>query len=197
MKGIYNGKWSWKRRSIIVIAKGRRIAASMHGMPHGAGALKNNFPGHFCIHFYGSKTHRTSSMDLSHKLMILKAAGKLDSYFSEADPYELVNAYFAALKQHDPKIINYVTLQALDWPSIMPAVENVTVSRMSVLPDEDIDEELTLSVAVEVALQLRGIGPRRYNGTITLVRFSPWGQWKVDSKQFLEESNILAQNKEG
>lgn len=51
MKEIYNGKWSWKRRAIIVISDGEWIAASMHGMPHGAGALSNNFPGHFCIHF--------------------------------------------------------------------------------------------------------------------------------------------------
>jgi hypothetical protein len=197
MKHIYNGKWSWKRRAIIVIAKGERIAASMHGMPHGAGALKNNFPGHFCIHFYGSTTHRTSSMDLSHKLMILKAAGKLDRYFAEVDPYELVNAYFAALKQQDPKIINHATLQKLDWQEVMPVVENVTVSRMSVLPSEDIGDELTLSVPVDVALQLRGIGPERYNGTITLVRFSPLGQWKVDSKQFFEEIETLAQKIEG
>src|SRR4051812_23938190 len=92
MKKIYGGKWSWKRRAIIVIHKDEWIAASMHGMPHGAGALKNNFPGHFCIHFYGSTTHRTNSMDLSHMLMILKASGKLDDYLSRANPYEVVSA---------------------------------------------------------------------------------------------------------
>ena len=57
MKEIYGGKWSWKRRAIIVIHQDQWIAASMHGMPHAAGALENDFPGHFCIHFYGSKTH--------------------------------------------------------------------------------------------------------------------------------------------
>lgn len=36
MKKIYNGKWSWKRRAIIVISEDEKIAASMHGMPHGA-----------------------------------------------------------------------------------------------------------------------------------------------------------------
>lgn len=70
MKEIYNGKWDWKRKAIIVISNARWIAASMHGMPHGAGALNNNFPGHFCVHFYGSTTHLTGKMDLSHKLMI-------------------------------------------------------------------------------------------------------------------------------
>lgn len=37
MKKIYNGKWSWKRRAIIVISEDGKIAASMHGMPHGGG----------------------------------------------------------------------------------------------------------------------------------------------------------------
>src|SRR3954471_12861771 len=44
MKEIYGGKWSWKRRAIIVIHKDQWIAGSMHGMPHGAGVLANNFP---------------------------------------------------------------------------------------------------------------------------------------------------------
>ncbi|MDQ7862438.1 hypothetical protein RCO48_19805 [Peribacillus frigoritolerans] len=43
------------------------IAASMHGMPHGAGALQNGFSGHFCVHFSGSITHRLKNEDLSHK----------------------------------------------------------------------------------------------------------------------------------
>src|SRR4051794_33771398 len=34
MKTIYDGKWSWRRRAIIVLANDRMIAASMHGMPH-------------------------------------------------------------------------------------------------------------------------------------------------------------------
>ncbi|WP_371862451.1 hypothetical protein [Mesobacillus foraminis] len=192
MKHIYNGKWSWKRRGIIVIAKGKMIAASMHGMPHGAGALNNNFPGHFCIHFYGSKTHRTSSMDLSHKLMIFKAAGELDNYFESAGPYELVAAYFAGLKQQDLKIIHYAALQKPDREKIINQIENVTVLQMPALPAENIGDALTLSVPVELALQLKGIGPEKYIGTITIVRFSPWGPWKVDSKQFLEEVEVLA-----
>ena len=43
-----------KRRAIIVlIDENQIIAASMYGrMPHGAGALQNGFPGHFCVHFF-------------------------------------------------------------------------------------------------------------------------------------------------
>ncbi len=40
MKEIYGGKWSWKRRAIIVIHQDQWIAASMHGMPHGAGVME-------------------------------------------------------------------------------------------------------------------------------------------------------------
>lgn len=109
MKSIYGGKWSWKRRAIIVINGNQWIAASMHGMPHGGGALKNNFPGHFCIHFYGSTTHRTNFMDLSHKLMILKAAGKLDGYLNNANPYEVISAFMAGLKQQDSRIVQSIS----------------------------------------------------------------------------------------
>jgi hypothetical protein len=41
MKKIYNGKWSWKRKAVIVqLDNGKKIAGSMHGMPHGQGELK-------------------------------------------------------------------------------------------------------------------------------------------------------------
>ena len=50
MKEIYEGKWSWRRRAILIMVNDQWFAASMHGMPHGAGALANNFPGIFvCI----------------------------------------------------------------------------------------------------------------------------------------------------
>src|SRR3954463_1442239 len=104
MKKIYGGKWSWKRRAIVVISEDQWVAGSMHGMPHGGGALKNNFPGHFCIHFYGSTTHRTNSMDLSHMLMIYKASGRLEEYLSKASPYETVEAFIAGFKQQDAYI---------------------------------------------------------------------------------------------
>lgn len=75
MKQLY-GQWSWGRRAILVTVNGRTMAASMNGMPHGAGAIKgNNFPGHFCIHFLGSRTHGTNSLDPDHQYMVRVAAG--------------------------------------------------------------------------------------------------------------------------
>ena len=49
MKRIYEGKWSWKRRAILVRHKNQVIAASLHGMPHGGDALVNGFPGTFAF----------------------------------------------------------------------------------------------------------------------------------------------------
>lgn len=190
MKEVYGGKWSWKRRAIMVITKERKIAASMHGMPHGAGALKNNFPGHFCIHFYGSTTHRTSSMDLSHKLMILKAAGRLDDYLKGSGPHELASAYLAGIKQHDRKVVSLISLQKMDWEPVFALIENVHVDRMEVLPDEDFHNQLTVSVPVEIKWLRSGGGPSRFEGTIELVRFSPEQSWKIDSFSFLKKNEF-------
>lgn len=102
MKKIYNGKWSWRRRAIIIQINDRRIAASMNGMPHGAGAINDNdFPGHFCIHFQGSKVHKSRNQDLAHQLMIAKAAGVLEEKIWQASPRELIAIFYTALKQHD------------------------------------------------------------------------------------------------
>ncbi|MCM3122047.1 hypothetical protein QNH36_14895 [Mesobacillus sp. AQ2] len=190
MKKIYSGKWSWKRRAIIVISEKGKIAASMHGMPHGGGALKNNFPGHFCIHFYGSTTHRTNFMDLSHKLMILKSAGKLEKYLEQTDPYDLVNAYIAGIKQQDPYIVSFISLQDLKWKKLLPLIENISINRMEVLPAEDVGDQLTLTVPVEINWQIKGRGGRNFTGEIVLVRFLGNEQWKVDSTRFLEDNKI-------
>ncbi|MBY0124543.1 hypothetical protein [Bacillus sp. S/N-304-OC-R1] len=186
MKDIYNGKWSWKRRAIIVIHNDKWIAASMHGMPHGAGALENNFPGHFCIHFYGSTTHRTNFMDLSHKLMILKAAGKLDEYAGNADPYEIVSAYIAGYKQQDPKIISAFSLQNFKR-KYLPKIENINLNRMAILPVEDLAHELTIEVPVEIDIHNQEKGITFFKGSIHLVRFSHADPWKIDSVRFLQE----------
>ncbi|KML42389.1 hypothetical protein LG298_17965 [Cytobacillus firmus] len=191
MKSIYGGKWSWKRRAIIVINGNQWIAASMHGMPHGGGALKNNFPGHFCIHFYGSTTHRTNFMDLSHKLMILKAAGKLDGYLNNANPYEVISAFMAGLKQQDSRIVQSISLQPLAWNKLMPRIENVRLSAMPVLPAEDLTDELSLEVPVEADWFIKNRGRQHFRGSIYLVRFSQADPWKVDNKRFLKENKLL------
>jgi hypothetical protein len=190
MKKIYKGKWSWRRRAIIVSYKDQWIAASMHGMPHGGGALKNNFPGHFCIHFYGSTTHRTDSMDLCHMLMILKAAGKLDTYLGKSNPYEIIEAYIAGMKQQDKKIVSLISLQQLNWVNILSQIDNVRITRMPLLPAEDLTEQIYLDVPIEIDWYLKNRGRQTFNDNIHLVRFSPQEGWRIDSTQFLKANHF-------
>lgn len=80
MLAIYNGKWSWARRAVIVEFGSRRIAASLNGMPHGNCDIKeNNFDGHFCLHFYGSRTHQSDRVDSEHQSKLMQAAGMFRS----------------------------------------------------------------------------------------------------------------------
>lgn len=190
MKKIYGGKWSWKRRAIIVISKDQWIAGSMHGMPHGGGALKNNFPGHFCIHFYGSTTHRTNTMDLSHMLMIYKASGNLEEYLSKASPYETVEAYIAGLKQQDAHISKLISVQKLNWKPIVGKIENVRITRMPILPAEDLKEEISMEVPIEIDWFIKNRGSHHYKGEIHLIRFSTMDAWKIDSDLFLKENDL-------
>ena len=74
MKSIYGGSWSWNRRAILVLYNGHVYAASMNGMPHGTSSINNNnFDGHFCIHFYNSRTHETNRVDEDHQSCVLRA----------------------------------------------------------------------------------------------------------------------------
>ncbi len=73
MKSIYGGSWSWTRRAILVKYNGHVYAASMNGMPHGTSTLDNNFDGHFCIHFYNSRTHGTDRVDEDHQNAVARA----------------------------------------------------------------------------------------------------------------------------
>ena len=68
VKEIFGGDWSWARRSILVKYGSHVYAASMNGMPHGTTVVdNNNFSGHFCIHFYNSRTHDTNKIDQTHQ----------------------------------------------------------------------------------------------------------------------------------
>ena len=101
MKTIYQGKWSWQRKAIIVeLEDGRRLAASMHGMPHGAGAIRgNNFNGHFCVHFWGSTTHGSKKPNRAHQIMVWKAAGQFDQQLEKVSATEAIDIFFTAVDQ--------------------------------------------------------------------------------------------------
>lgn len=191
MKRIYGGKWSWKRRAIIIIYKDQWIAASMHGMPHGAGVLKNNFPGHFCIHFYGCKTHRTNTMDLAHMLMIFKASGTLDAYLERANPYEVINAYITGIQQEDVKIVSKVSLQNLNWGPVFKQIEGIKITQLPQLPPEDLKGEIQLDIPIEIDWYIKNTGRQTFKGEMHLLRFSHYDSWKIDSIHFLKQNNII------
>ncbi|MBU5442708.1 hypothetical protein [Paenibacillus sp. MSJ-34] len=106
MKEIYNNRWSWNRKAILVQFGNQRYAASMNGMPHGGDGIPGNgFSGHFCIHFSGSTTHRSDRPDLAHQLMVHKAAGMLKTFFQSASPEQLTEIWKEAMQQKDIDMI--------------------------------------------------------------------------------------------
>lgn len=74
MKKIFGGTWSWDRRPILILFKGKVYAASMNGMPHGTSTINNDFGGHFCIHFKNSMTHGTKKVDPDHQKNVTVAS---------------------------------------------------------------------------------------------------------------------------
>lgn len=99
MKEIWGGNLTWSRRPSIIHYNGRKLAASVSGMPHagndyapegkytswrsgdyGAGYnfdwVKNNgMDGHFDIHFANSTRHKDGKRDEKHQACVKIAAG--------------------------------------------------------------------------------------------------------------------------
>jgi|AGTN01.1.fsa_nt_gi Putative peptidoglycan-binding domain-containing protein len=75
MKKMFGGSWSWNRRAIwVTLSNGVTYAASQHGMPHMVDPVPgNDFPGHFCIHFYHSKVHETEAECPRHQACVMYA----------------------------------------------------------------------------------------------------------------------------
>ncbi len=68
------GEISWDRRAIWVVIGNKYYAASMNFYNHGEQTISNNnFNGHFCIHFYNSRTRGTDKVDAAHQAAV-KAA---------------------------------------------------------------------------------------------------------------------------
>ncbi len=110
MKQIYNGKWSWRRKAVLIHSGDDWIAASMNGMPHGGdGIPENGFSGHFCIHFLGSSTHKSDSPDPAHQMMVHKAAGQIKRYFDSAAPLVMAKSFVEALYHKDEELLLELT----------------------------------------------------------------------------------------
>lgn len=182
MKTIYGGKWSWRRRAIIVEIGGHRLAASMNGMPHGAGAIANNdFAGHFCIHFRESKTHANED-NLAHQIMVWKAAGKVMEKLVGAKPEKVTRVMLVAMEQADPGLAAKMFVPSTDWPEAKIAQELakikwLVVSKISQPKIEGASGKLNLIVSYGLA-----DGTRVKNRRVTFIlKKDPQANlWRID-----------------
>lgn len=177
MKRIYEGKWSWRRRAILVEINGKQYAASMHGMPHGAGGIKGNgFPGHFCIHFQGSSTHRRKTADPGHQLMIFKASGRLPELIQQAEPNQLVSYFLTALHEKDlPSMA--MTMENIRLPI---NIEDLEAFAWKVDREAKLDDDLlAVEIPAKVRYQVKGKKVQNRKWTIVAVRGSLFDRWKI------------------
>jgi hypothetical protein len=184
MKKIYGGAWRWDRRAILVQYDDRLIPGSMNGMPHGAGALKNGFPGHFCVHFYGSTTHKTPTPDFAHKLMILRAGGELKRYVYHMDPYESLHILEVAINQHDEDLLALILSGGERGiaKKMIHHVKHIDISDLSLLPSEDIHPIFGLVVHARLKWITEEQEQNVKKGEMIIRRNSPEDQWALDAK---------------
>lgn len=176
LKAIYGGAWSWDRRAVLVEIDGRRLAASMHGMPHGGDGIPDNgFNGHFCIHFLGSVTHGSHAIDPAHQVMVHKAAGQLPAYLAKLSAWELIDVWIAAANQGDQQL-----LQAVSAATPPNAVPVRTMRRLSRFPERDTTALLELHTEVDVAATPEGRSqPQKKRVLFHLERDSPADGWRI------------------
>lgn len=193
MKAIYGGAWSWRRKAVIVEADGERIAASMHGMPHGGDGIPGNgFNGHFCIHFPGSTTHGSGLVDVDHQWMVLKAAGEWESALAKASPRELVDSVLVAVNQQEPALLalafgrsDHPALPALlsdmrSW-NALKRPERASVKRKGRPPEPPAGPEtesvLRLDLPVPLTVYREGRRPATQTFVFRLYRIAPDAPW--------------------
>jgi len=193
MKEIYKGKWSWKRRAILVRSGEHILAGSMHGMPHGAGAISNNqFPGHFCIHFKDSTTHRKRYPDPAHDLMISKASGNLLECMIQGTPEELITLFLTAISEQDESVVKLMISQAdlTQVQTFMQSLDDIEGVRLT--HDPTVNEKITpFTREVQVQLKLKKVG-RKEEDLLTrfvLTRGALTGRWKVEIGPLLTQWN--------
>ncbi len=190
MKRIYGGRWTWKRRAILVRKDGHSLAASMHGMPHGGDGIPGNgFSGHFCIHFLGSRTHGSGEVDPDHQVMLHKAAGQLRRYISDrgASPMALADLYLSAINQQDTEIAAALFRSR---SAAMPHVERdfpaiSAIRRVSPDLELGVDAEDALVLTAAIRVNIFGSAGTKHHRKMTFhyMREGIGEPWKIDGIQ--------------
>jgi hypothetical protein len=168
----------------------------MNGMPHGGdGIPENGFSGHFCIHFYQSKTHGSGQVDIMHQAMVFRAAGKLPEFVKTLEPLKLAELYVAGLNQRDLGLMLQL-LPAVDGKPVHPLAEqwdqltgvrllNKPVESKLADPTDETDREeqsvsLRTAVSLRLAVTLNGSG-KASNERLQILceRRSPDDPWEI------------------
>ena len=185
MKRIYNGKWSWHRKAVLVQAGSQFFAASMHGMPHGGDGIPgNNFSGHFCIHFLGSKTHGSGQADPGHQLMVYKAAGKINDVWAQSSPYGVARTFIIALNLREFEILKQTYTDATQEELQSYLNEQPLIAVNHHAAEKSLAKEsnsLSYNLPLKVRLIPKGGTPRNKVMVFNMMRVSLLDPWKISS----------------
>jgi hypothetical protein len=190
MKQIYGGEWSWKRRAIIVIKDEHRLAASMHGKPHGGDGIPgNDFDGHFCIHFLGSTTHGSGKLDLDHQVMVHKASGTLDQYLTFSPPEDAAATVLVAAKSQDEQVLRALFERDDDplFAELKEQLQDITNVKRSPdparhVPSDALQAEVTLLAQIERVKR----GMRYETFKFVLTRGAVYEPWHLQDFEVFE-----------
>lgn len=178
LKAIYNGTINWKRRAVVVQTGERKIAASLTGAPHGQGGITNNdLRGKAGLYF--SNEEKNSGINISHQMMIWKAAGKTEKHLGKMNPEEAIIAMFTAIDQQDLKSLEFMVKQPEELKTNeLSQIIGVTVTGMKK------KSLLSYNVTVSVSLK-KGPYNQKRHVTVNLNKDFKNGCYVADNK-FLE-----------
>lgn len=180
MKQIYK-TWSWKRRAIVIKVGDHLIAASMNGMPHGKGTIRNGFPGHFCIHFKDSIVHKTRKPDLAHQMMVYKGAGQLAELQGSLRATGIVQLFVEALDHKEMYGLEQLTSGRMETFT-NDYLNQYDGIRFEHAVEEDFEPSLLVSrVQATVSPLKDGRTEKQQQWTFYLKRVSPTEGWLIDT----------------
>jgi hypothetical protein len=88
-KKIAGNRWTWNRRAVTVDINGAVYPASINCMPHSVQNIYGNeFNGHFCVHFLGSRIHHSGRVDASHQRCVAQSEEYISEHSVEKTRYD-------------------------------------------------------------------------------------------------------------
>jgi hypothetical protein len=187
LQEIYLGSWSWKRRAVVMELGQIKIAASINGMPHGQGIIKENeFPGHFCIHFLNCRVHKSRKIDTAHQMMVWKAAGLPEMPFLDADPEKVIELVITAFNQADGALASQglYCSEAQMWllsGCILAKLPLMDIEKISLQKEESSTEKRFYQMQMsftypEIATKIKR------TGEVVLELDKSLGRWKMEAE---------------